>query len=295
MLAKLESGSSQSVSLNGVWSPIEDAKVSVLDRGFIFGDGIYEVVPVYGGRLFRWPQHLARLKRSLSKVGIPNPHQDYAWTALVKELVLRHAWANQLVYIQITRGVAKRDHAFPKVMVPTVFAMSSEMLPASSDARQNGVAVISLEDERWLHCDIKSTSLLGNVLARQASVEAEAAECIMFRDGFMTEGSSSNVWIVRDEVVFGPPLDHLVLEGIRVGLMAELAEACGARLEMRRITRDEVFNADEILISSATKEVLAVKSLDGHPVGRGDSAGRPGPMYTKLYSAYQLAKAAGSN
>jgi D-alanine transaminase len=290
MLAKPESGLSQSVSLNGAWSPIEDAKVSVLDRGFIFGDGIYEVVPVYSGRPFRWSQHLSRLKRSLAKVGIPNPHQDLAWTALVNELILRHAWPNQLVYIQVTRGVAKRDHAFPKVMVPTVFAMSSEMLPASSDARQNGVAVISLEDERWLHCDIKSTSLLGNVLARQASVEADAAECIMFRDGFMTEGSSSNVWIVKDGVVFGAPLDHLVLEGIRVGLMAELAKASGVRLEMRRIRRDEVFDADEILISSATKEVLAVKSLDGRPVGCGDAAGRPGPIYKKLYSAYQLAK-----
>jgi D-alanine transaminase len=153
------------------------------------------------------------------------------------------------------------------------------------------VAVISLIDERWLHCDIKSTSLLGNVLARQASAEAGAAECIMFRDGFMTEGSSSNVWVVRDGVILGSPMDHLVLEGIRVGLMSELAQACKVPLEIRRIARDEVFSADEIFISSATKEVLAVKSIDGLPVGKGPTAGKPGPIYQKLFLAYQEAKA----
>ncbi len=284
-------GVSQWVSLNGVWSPIDEAKVSVLDRGFIFGDGIYEVVPVYAGRPFRWPQHLLRLKRSLSKIGIPNPLDDAGWFSLVSELVARHAWKDQFVYLQITRGVAKRDHAFPKVMVPTVFAMSSELRPVDADARQHGVAVISLPDERWLHCDIKSTSLLGNVLARQASVEADAAECIMFRDGFMTEGSASNVWIVRKGVIFGTPMDHLVLEGIRVGLMSELAQSCGVPLEIRRISRQEVLSADEIFISSATKEVLAVKSLDGDLVGRGLEAGRPGPIYKSLYEAYQRAKA----
>jgi D-alanine transaminase len=285
-----DAGVSQWVSLNGVWSPIDEAKISVLDRGFIFGDGIYEVVPVYGGRPFRWPQHLSRLKRSLGKIGIPNPMVDAGWSSLVSELVARHDWTDQFVYLQITRGVAKRDHAFPKVMVPTVFAMSSELRPVDSEARENGVAVISLPDERWLHCDIKSTSLLGNVLARQASVEADAAECIMFRDGFMTEGSASNVWIVRNGVIFGSPMDRLVLEGIRVGLMSELAESCGLPLQTRRIKREEVLEADEIFISSATKEVLAVKSLDGLAVGRGLEAGKPGPIYKRIFAAYQQAK-----
>jgi D-alanine transaminase len=281
----------QWVSLNGVWSLIEEAKVSVLDRGFIFGDGIYEVVPVYAGKPFRWPQHLSRLKRSLQKIGIPNPMDDDAWGRLVDALISKHSWTNQFVYLQVTRGIAKRDHAFPKVMVPTVFGMSSELNPVTQDARENGVAVISLLDERWLHCDIKSTSLLGNVLARQASVEADAYECIMFRDGFLTEGSSSNVWIVRDGMLLGSPMDRLVLEGIRVGLMAELALACGLTLELRRISREEVFAADEIFISSATKEVLAVKSVDGQAVGRGVEAGRPGPIYKRIYDAYQKAKA----
>ncbi len=290
MSAIVDAGVSQWVSLNGAWSPIDEAKVSVLDRGFIFGDGIYEVVPVYAGRPFRWPQHLARLKRSLDKIKIPNPLDDAGWLSLVSELVNRHNWIDQFVYLQITRGVAKRDHAFPKVIVPTVFAMSSELRPVEADARENGVAVISLLDERWLHCDIKSTSLLGNVLARQASVEADAAECIMFRDEFMTEGSASNVWIVKNGMIFGAPMDHLVLEGIRVGLMSELAQICGVPLEMRRISREEVMTADEIFISSATKEVLAVKSVDGQWVGRGLEAGRPGPIYKKIFDAYQQVK-----
>jgi D-alanine transaminase len=280
----------QWVSLNSEWSLIEEAKVSVLDRGFIFGDGVYEVVPVYGRKPFRWPQHLARLKRSLQKIGISNPLEDAAWGALVSELVSKHVWSDQFVYLQVTRGVAKRDHAFPMQTVPTVFAMTSELLPVSTEVRQAGVSVISAQDERWLHCDIKSTSLLGNVLARQAAVEAGAAECIMFRDGFLTEGSSSNVWVVRDGVIVGAPMDHFVLEGIRVGLMSELAKACGLALEVRRLQQAEVLHADEIFISSATKEVVAVTRFDGQVIGKGDEAGKPGPVYRKIYAAYQLAK-----
>jgi D-alanine transaminase len=281
----------QWVSLNSEWSLIEEAKVSVLDRGFIFGDGIYEVVPVYARKPFRWPQHLARLKRSLVKIGMANPLDDASWGRLVTELVAKHAWSDQFVYLQVTRGVAKRDHAFPKAAVPTVFAMTSELVAVTQEVRETGIAVISAPDERWLHCDIKSTSLLGNVLARQAAVEAGAAECIMFRDGFLTEGSSSNVWVVRQGEIIGAPMDHLVLQGIRVGLMAELAAACGLDLKVRRISQDEVVSADEIFISSATKEVVAVTSFDRRPVGRGDSAGVPGPIYRRVYAAYQQAKA----
>ena len=280
------SESGQTVYLNGEFLPIEQARVPVLDRGFIFGDGIYEVVPVYGGRAFRLPQHLARLSRSLAAVGLDNPRDEAGWSALVGELVARHPWPDQFVYIQVTRGVARRDHAFPQGVAPTVFAMSSEFVPVPQAVRDAGVAVISLPDERWLHCDIKSTSLLGNVLARQAAVEAGAAECVMFRDGYLTEGSSSNVWVVRNGSVFGPPRDNLILEGIRVGLLEELCRAAGIPLDMRRVTREEVLAADELLISSATKEVLPVTVLDGRPVG----SGRPGPMYERLYTAYQAAK-----
>jgi D-alanine transaminase len=276
----------QTVYLNGEFLPIGEAKVSVLDRGFIFGDGIYEVVPVYAGKLFRWPEHLARLKRSLAKIRIQNPKDDASWTALVNDLIKRHSWRDQFVYLQITRGVARRDHAFPKDVEPTVFGMSSEFKPVPDIQRTQGVAAISIPDERWLHCDIKSTSLLGNVMARQAAADANAIECVMFRDGLLTEGSASNWWVVRHGAVFGPPRDNLILEGIRVGLMSQLCADTGVPLDVRRIIRDEVFDADELLISSATKELLPVTLLDGKPVGKG----QPGPIYKRLYAAYQNAK-----
>jgi len=278
----------QIVCLNGEFMPIEEARIPVLDRGFIFGDGIYEVVPVYGGKPFRWPQHLARLERSLAKVGIANPMNAAGWRKLVNELIGRHPWPDQFVYMQVTRGVAKRDHAFPTGVAPTVFAMASELAPVPREMRENGVAAISLPDERWLHCDIKSTSLLGNVLARQAAVSAGAAECVMFRDGFLTEGSASNIWIVRKDTVLGPPNDNLVLEGIRYGLMHELCDRAHLSLDLRRILHNEVMAADEIMLSSATREVLAITSLDGRPVGNG----KPGPVWHRLYKAYQQAKAA---
>ena len=276
------------VHLNGEFLPLAEARIPVLDRGFIFGDGIYEVVPVYGRVPFRWPQHQARLRRSLDLVRIENPMSDADWTGLVRTLVDRHRWADQFVYLQVTRGVAKREHAFPAHVVPTVFGMTSEMLPPSADVIGQGVAAITLPDERWLHCDIKSTSLLGNVLARQAAVDAGAAECVMFRNGFMTEGSASNIWVVRNGRVLGAPRDHLVLEGIRVGLMEALCAACGLPLEFRNITREEVFTADELLSTSATKEVLPITSIDGRPV----DTGVPGPIYARLYAAYQEAKSA---
>lgn len=276
--------------LNGEYLPLEEARVPVLDRGFIFGDGVYEVVPVYARRTFRWAHHLARLQRSLAAVSIRNPHDDAGWGAIVDGLVARHDWANQFIYLQVTRGVARRDHAFPANAVPTVFAMSSELVEPPAAQRENGVAAITLPDERWLHCDIKTTSLLGNVLARQAAVAAGAAECVMFRDGFLTEGAASNVWVVRHGTVFGPPKDHLVLEGIRYGLLAELAPAAGIAFEIRRILREEVHAADELMLSSATKELLPITRLDGHPVG----TGRPGPVFAALYAAYQRAKASGA-
>ncbi|MCO5099292.1 MAG: D-amino acid aminotransferase [Burkholderiaceae bacterium] len=278
----------QTAWLNGDWVPLDEARVPVLDRGFIFGDGVYEVVPVYGGRKFRWAQHLARLQRSLAAVSIRNPRDDAGWTRLVDELVARHPWTDQFVYLQVTRGVARRDHAFPPPEVaPTVFAMASEFVVPPAAQREQGVAAVTLPDERWLHCDIKTTSLLGNVLARQAAVSAGAAECVMFRDGFLTEGAASNVWVVRNGTLFGPPKDNLVLEGIRYGLMAELASDAGVPLEIRRILREEVHAADELMMSSATKELLPITRLDTRPVGNG----RPGPVFAALYAAYQRAKA----
>jgi D-alanine transaminase len=275
------------VYLNGGFVPLAEARVPVLDRGFIFGDGVYEVVPVYGRVPFRWPQHHARLQRSLGRVGIADPMDAAGWRALVDALVARHPWDDQFVYIQVTRGVARRDHAFPKGVAPTVFAMSSPLAPVPREQIERGVAAITLPDERWLNCDVKSTSLLGNVLARQAAVEAGAAECVMFRDGVLTEGSASNVWVVKDGRVLAPPSDRRILEGIRYGLLQSLCAAEGVPCEIRPIARAEVEAADELLLSSATKEVLPITSLDGRPVG----AGTPGPVFRRLHAAYQRAKA----
>ena len=278
----------QIVYLNGEFMPLAEARVPVLDRGFIFGDGVYEVAPVYGRVPFRWTQHHARLVRNLGKLRIDDPMDAAGWRGLVDALVARHPWDDQFVYVQVTRGVAKRDHAFPKGVRPTVFAMSSPLPPIPAEQIELGVATITLPDERWLHCDIKSISLLGNVLARQAAVDAVAAECVMFRDGWLTEGSSSNVWVVRDGRVLAPPRDNLILEGIRYGLLEALCAAEGVPFEVRPIARDEVTSADELMLSSATKEVLPITRLDGRPVG----AGVPGPVYRRLHAAYQRAKAA---
>lgn len=278
------------VFLNGQWQPLSEAKVSVLDRGFIFGDGIYEVVPAYSKRPFRIESHLNRLMRSLTAIRIRSPYDKEQWAALFHEVVTRNAGDDQFVYIQVTRGVAKRDHAFPNPEVtPTVFAMSTAFHQPSQKIREEGVAVVTLPDERWLHCDIKSTALLGNVLARQSAADRGVMEGVMFRDGFLTEGSSSNVWMVKDGVLCAPIKNHLVLQGIRYGLFEELAAKLGIPLQIRRIRQAEVAGADELMISSATKEVLPVVKMDSRLVGHASHAGKPGPIYKKLRQAYDEA------
>ncbi len=277
------------VYLNGTMTPLSEAKIPVLDRGFIFGDGIYEVIPVYQRKLFRPEQHLQRLFRGLAAVSIDNPYDAQGWLALIEEVVRRHPAENQLAYMQVTRGVAKRTHAFPQTEpTPTIFIMSNPLVPLPDEARTNGVACVSMEDQRWLHCEIKSISLLGNVLAAQNAAVHEASESIQFRNGFLTEGSASNVWIIKNGSLIGPPRDNLILEGIRYGLMEELCAADRIPFETRRIARAEVFAADEVLLSSASKEVLAVVTIDGQPIANG----KPGPIYEKLYAAYQAAKTA---
>jgi D-alanine transaminase len=270
-------------------TPLSEAKISVLDRGFIFGDGIYEVIPVYGRQPFRPAQHLTRLFRGLDAVGIDNPYNAQQWLNLIGEVIHAHPAHDQLVYLQVTRGVAKRTHAFPNTEpTPTVFIMTNPLTLPSAQARTDGVACVSMEDKRWLRCEIKSISLLGNVLAAQNAAENDANESIQFRDGFLTEGSASNVWIVQSGVLLGPPKDNLILEGIRYGLIEELCAAEQIPFTARRITQAEVFAADEVLLSSASKEVLAVVTIDGQSIGNG----QPGPIYKKLYAAYQGTKPA---
>ena len=282
--------------LNGEFSTLRDAKVSVMDRGFIFGDGVYEVVPVYAGRPFRFAQHLARLDRSLSELRIANPMSHDRWRSLVDQLIDAYAGSlgksaaqtDQLIYIQVTRGVAMRDHVMPPDIIPTVFATSNKISPPSAADRAGGVACVTADDFRWKKAHIKSTSLAGSVLARQLSADVGAAETVMFRDGALSEGAAANVWVIKNGSVFGVPKDNLVLEGIRYGLIEQLCLDTGIPFELRRIPRAEVFAADELLLSNATKEVLPVTQLDGQSIG----TGAPGPIYEKLYAGYQRAKQA---
>jgi D-alanine transaminase len=280
--------------LNGNFGPLSEARVSVLDRGFIFGDGVYEVVPVYGRRLFRFDEHMARLSRNLAKLRIANPHGRAEWLGTCRRLIAAQASDDQLVYIQVTRGVAMRDHVMPPDIEPTVFMMASAMKPATAEQRHHGVACLSARDFRWERGDIKSISLLGNVLARQISADHGAVETILFRNGFLTEASASNVWVVHEGALLGPPKGEHVLEGIRYELLRELCEEEGIAFNLRPIPEAEVFAADEILLSSATKEVLPVTLLDNEPVGHGALRGKPGPVYARLHEAYQRAKAAQS-
>jgi D-alanine transaminase len=287
----------------GQFTTVDKATVSVLDRGFIFGDGIYEVITVYGGQPFRFAPHMARLARSLAEVRIPNPFSQAQWLALAEQLVAIDSGAssaesirangqndakNYLLYLQITRGVALRDHVMPQGIEPTAFMMRSPLNLPSGQARDKGVACVTAADFRWEKAHIKSTSLLGNVFARQISFDAGATETVMFRGEHLSEAASSNVWVIKEGAVFGPPKDHRVLEGIRYGLMEEMCRRCGIPFALRPITRDEVLHADELLLSSATKEVLPITQLDGSPVG----SGKPGAVYAKLYAAYQAAKQA---
>lgn len=271
------------VFLNGAFLPLAEAKVPVLDRGFIFGDGVYEVVPVYSKVPFRLEEHLARLERSLGAVGIRNPYTREQWRAYVGGVIERQPFEDQAVYFQVTRGVAKRDHAFPKHAEPTVFMMSNPLVPPPAVQVEQGATAITAHDNRWLRCDIKSISLIGNVLLRQLSAEADAVETILFRDGKLTEASASNVFIVKRGVIQSPPKNELILPGITYDVVVELARANSLPLEFRDITEAEVRAADELWVTSSSKEVLAVVRLDGRPIGDA----RPGPVFRRMYRLYQ--------
>ncbi|MEZ5606475.1 MAG: aminotransferase class IV [Burkholderiaceae bacterium] len=281
--------------LNGEMTTLDAARISPLDRGFIFGDGIYEGIAVYGRaghapQPFRFEQHMARLERSLNETRIANPHTREQWRQIALDLIAAHPEhanvADWFYYFQVTRGVALRDHPMLEGLTPTVFATCLPMKPPTAAQREQGVACVTADDFRWKKAHIKSISLLGAVFARQISFDAGALETVMFRDGFLSEAASSNVWVVKNGRVFGPPKDNLVLEGIRYGAIEELCRQEGIGFELRRIAKAEVLAADELMLSSATKEVLSITTLDGQPVG----SGRPGPVTQKVYAAYQRAK-----
>ena len=278
------------IYLNGEWMPVEKAMVPVLDRGFIFGDGIYEFIPVYGRKPFRAARHFARLMRSLAAVGIGNPHTEAGWSDLLAQIIDKQAFENQGVYFQVTRGVAVRDHAFPKDAKPTVFMMSNPLVTPSAVQFANGMACVTAVDNRWLRCDIKSTSLLGNVLMRQLAADHDAIEAVMFRAGFLSEASASNVFVVKNGTVLAPLKDNLMLHGITLDEVIDLTRAAGLPLELRPIAESEVWTADELWLSSSSKEVVAITRLDGKPVGAAAHAGKPGPVFAQIRAAYDQAK-----
>jgi D-alanine transaminase len=271
------------VFLNGKFLPIEEAKIPVLDRGFIFGDGVYELVPVYSRVPFRLDEHMSRLERSLSETGIRNPYSRAQWREIIFKLIDSQSFDDQGIYFQVTRGVAKRDHSFPKNVEPTVFMMSNPLVNPPKEQVERGGSAVSAKDHRWLRCDIKSTSLIGNCLLRQLSAESGAAETILFRDGKLTEASASNVFIVKRGRILSPAKSNLILPGITYDVVAELARANGLPLELREVTEAEVRDADEIWVTSSSKEVFPIVELDGARVGDG----RPGPVFHRMYQLYQ--------
>ncbi len=271
------------VFLNGKFLPESQAHVSVLDRGFIFGDGIYEVIPVYGGKLFRFTEHLSRLQNSLDAIRITNPLSSAEWEKMLTELIHLNNDGDQSLYLQITRGSAKRDHAIPENPTPTVFAMCNELKPLAAEIISEGVAAITIDDIRWSRCHIKATSLLPNILLRQEALDQGAAEAILIRDGQATEGAASNLFAVIDGIITTPPKGPMLLPGITRDLVLELAKNNGLSCQEKTISLAELQQADEIWLTSSTKEILSVTQLDGQPIKNG----KPGPLYQRLLTLYQ--------
>ena len=273
------------IYLNGEWMPIEQARIPVLDRGFIFGDGVYEVIPSYSGHPFRLREHLVRLQSSLDAVGIVGPYSLDRWHELVREVVARNPWEDQGVYLQVTRGVAPRDHAFPKGVKPTVFMMANPLVTPPQRQRELGVAAVTVADNRWLRCDIKSVSLLQTSCARPRWSRARWNRCCCARA--CSPRPASNIFVVRNGAVITPPKTNFILPGITYDVVIELARANRLPLEIRQVTEAEVRDADELWLTSSTKEVLPISMLDGKPVGHGEKAGKPGPVAARMYQLYQ--------
>lgn len=273
------------VYLNGSFLPLAEAGVSPLDRGFLFGDGVYEVIPVYSRRPFRIDEHLGRLQATLDGVTLPNPLAVDDWKQVISRLIAAAPWDDLSIYLQITRGADdKRDQPFPPATIPpTVFAFAGPLITPSAEQRARGVAAISVADQRWARCDLKVISLLANVLARQQAVEQGCAEALLIRDGYLKEGAASNIFVVRDGLLLAPPKTQLMLPGITYDLVIELAHTYGQPLEIREIAETELRAADEVWMTSSTKEVLAITTLDGAPVGNG----KPGPLGERMWQWYQ--------
>lgn len=275
--------SEQTVYLNGDFLPLAEAKVSVLDRGFVFGDGVYEVIPAYGGQPFRFEAHLHRLQDSLDAIRLANPYSESQWREILSRLLAQHGTQDQSIYLQLTRGVAPRDHGFPQGIPPTVFAMSNVPAPGDPRVLEIGVSAVSLPDSRWQHCNIKGIALLANILLRQQAMDDDAQEAILIRAGQVTEGAASNVFIVAGDILMTPPKGPHLLPGITRDLVVELARGDQWACEETAISEQALLTADEIWLTSSSREILPVTRLNRRPVG----SGRPGPLWRKMYTLFQ--------
>lgn len=275
--------SSQLVYLNGEYLPLNEAKISVLDRGFIFGDGVYEVIPSYGSKALRFEHHMQRLQNSLDAVRIENPLSNSQWQEIINKLIADTDSQDQYIYLHITRGVASRDHRFPDETKPTVFVMSNILHPVDAELLKTGVTAVTLDDIRWQYCNIKAIALLPNILLRQQAVDKGAVEAILIRDGNITEGAASNTFIVKNGVIKTPPKDQKLLPGITRDLVVELAKTHNMPIEETAISEQEFLDADEIWLTSSTKEILSVTKINEQEVGNG----KPGLVWHDMFQKYQ--------
>ena len=271
------------VYLNGQYLPHCDAKISVMDRGFLFGDGIYEVIPSYLGHLFHFQGHMERLENSLSSIRLANPHDRAQWQEILTPLL--NANLDQFIYLQITRGVGpKRDHTFPENITPTVFAMCSNIVPFAD--LDSGAKALSVDDSRWELCNVKATTLLANILLRQQAVEKGCAEAILVKDGYVTEGAASNIFAVIDGILITPPRGHEILPGITRDVILELAKQNNIPHSEDIISLDALQTASEIWLTSSTREIIPVVQLDNEIIANG----KPGPIWQTMNQLFQAYK-----
>lgn len=274
------------VYLNGEFVPIKEARVPIMDRGFLFGDGVYEIIPAYGGHPFRLREHLSRLDESLRAIRLDSPLGHDQWESVLARL-LQGAGGDQSLYLQVTRGAAdKRDHLFPTAVKPTIFAMATPIQPLTPEKRLHGISAITLDDIRWQLCHIKSLNLLANVLLRQQATDGGYDEAILIRDSEATEGTISNLFIVKEGLIITPPKSHHLLPGITRDLVLELAQEAGLPCAEASIGLADLDGADEIWLTSSTKAIMSVTRLNNHPVGQG----HPGPLWHRMTVLYQARK-----
>ncbi|BCN92870.1 cytochrome c550 [Thiomicrorhabdus immobilis] len=277
--------SQQIVYLNGSFLPMAESQISTQDRGFLFGDGVYEVIPVYQRNIFRFEEHLQRLKNSLQATSIVNPFSDDEWLEILENLVAKHPWNDQYLYLQVTRGVQmQRDHLPADCLTPTVYAYTNPLKPVAQNIIENGIKVVTLEDIRWLRCDIKAITLLPNVMMKLAAKAQGADDAILVsREGVVSEGTASNTFIVKDGTLITPPNSHSILPGITRMVIESIAEQQNMPIVEKQISLEELNSADEIWLSSSTKEALPVTQLDGKMVGDG----KPGKVWLQMHKFFQ--------